>query len=467
MNYEGLNNYVDIFGPRSPISPTHSQKRRKRGTKRRGAKRSKPKISKWNSVKSRLSNIKDLQGNRKKFLNIIENRNTSQYRKIKRNELSKLKINIKKKYLLDYNFDDVTILSNPTQSASNSIVYLLRKERKQYILKVTGMKRILGDFSPADTERRIYSIMNLLVDKNVTPHVFTLTYSSNKEIQIKDVNSEFKDEINLLFSNDRVKYIYPIITETSDISKRITTFNDFLMNELSLLEESLMIHVFNILLFQIMYTLEVFNIVGLKHNDLHFKNIFVQINQKNIFTMSHDKYFNKYVIDDNEYLIPNIGIDIRIFDFDRSCKTSNGIYDEFGNIESTYMPELYSLHVNCEVNKSFDTYKVLGEVDYASRKNRKLAPLAMIVNKFFSYKGKRILYYDTYTDPITNITYKDLIHKGHRYYLINRPLPNSFMKETREICDMLGKDILSKILSDKGRDPSKPEIFQEFSTHNI
>ena len=63
MNYEGLNNYVDIFGPRSPISPTHSQKRRKRGTKRRGAKRSKPKISKWNSVKSRLSNIKDLQGN--------------------------------------------------------------------------------------------------------------------------------------------------------------------------------------------------------------------------------------------------------------------------------------------------------------------------------------------------------------------------------------------------------------------
>ena len=131
------------------------------------------------------------------------------------------------------------------------------------------------------------------------------------------------------------------------------------------------------------------------------------------------------------------------------------------------MPELYSLHINCEVNKSLDTYKVLGEVEYATRKNRKLEPLAMIINNFFSYKGKRILYYDTYIDPVTNITYKDLIHKGHRYYLINRPLPNSFMKETREICDMLGKDISSKILSYSSKDRSITEIFQEFSTHNI
>ena len=211
-----------------------------------------------------------------------------------------------------------------------------------------------------------------------------------------------------------------------------------------------------------MYTLEVFNIVGLKHNDLHLKNIFVQMNSKNIINGNHDEYYNKYIIHDKEYLIPNIGIDIRIFDFDRSCKSTNGIYNEFGYIESTYMRELYSLNINCEKNPSFDTFKVLGEVNYISNKHHNLNPLKQIVNLFFTSKGKEILENDIYTDPETRILYKDLVNKGHRYYLINRELPNTIMTETRDICHYLGSMIESNI-----RDLSDAEIFQEFSTHNI
>ena len=436
--------------------------RRKRGTKRKGSKRSKPQISRWNMVKNRLSNISNMKNNRKLFLNTIENRNTTIYRKIKRSVLSKLKINLKKKYLIDFDFDEIKIISKPTNSASNSIVYLLRKDTKQYILKITGMKKFMGDYSPADTEKRIYSIMNLLVDRNITPHVFTLTYSSNKEIPIKNINRELTTEINSIFDNSKIKYIYPMITETANSTKMITTFNEFILKKLITLDRSLIINIFFIILFQIMYTLEVFNIVGLKHNDLHLKNIFVQINSKNIINSNQDEYYNKYIIHDKEYLIPNIGIDIRIFDFDRSCKSKNGIYNEFGYIESNYMSELYSLNINCQTNPSFDTFKVLGEVNYISNKHQNLNPLKQIVNLFFTSKGKEILENDIYIDPDTGILYKDLVHKSHRYYLINRELPNTLMTETKDICHYIGTMIQSNI-----RDLSDVEIFQEFSTHNI
>ena len=54
------------------------------------------------------------------------------------------------------------------------------------------------------------------------------------------------------------------------------------------------------------------------------------------------------------------------------------------------------------------------------------------------------------------------MHKGHRYYLINKKIPNTIMAETKDICKILGKMILDNIV-----DPSSIEIFQEYSTHNI
>ena len=225
-----------VLKKKNSISQKKKIVRRKRGTKRKGSKRSKPQISRWNMVKNRLSNISNMKNNRKLFLNTIENRNTTIYRKIKRSVLSKLKINLKKKYLIDFDFDEIKIISKPTNSASNSIVYLLRKDTKQYILKITGMKKFMGDYSPADTEKRIYSIMNLLVDRNITPHVFTLTYSSNKEIPIKNINRELTTEINSIFDNSKIKYIYPMITETANSTKMITTFNEFILKKLITLD---------------------------------------------------------------------------------------------------------------------------------------------------------------------------------------------------------------------------------------
>ena len=438
--------------------------RRKRGSKRPGAKRSKKIQSKWSMIKNRLSNIASLKketSNRKAYLNLIENRNTRQYRKMKRKMLSDLKIDITKKYFLDFKFDDVKLLSRPDDSASNSIVYLLKSGNKQYILKITGMKTIKGKLSPPDTERRIYSIMSLLVDKNITPHVFTLTESANKEIKIDNINKDFAVELNRLFRSSKIKYVYPMITETTDSTKDIMTLYEFMKREMVQLSSKKMKIIFQVLLFQLIYTLHVFNLVGLKHNDLHLKNVFVQINRKNIITNSQDNYCNKYVVGKNEYLIPNIGIDIRIFDFDRTCKLNNGVFPEFGEIESTYLKELYRLHINCNDNPSFDTFKVLGELHKIASGKYQLKILEFILSNFFTSKGLNLLINDYYYDQTTNVLYRDLIYKGHKYYLMDRPLPESLMDSTENICKTLG-EILSKTL-----DLSKTEVFQEFSTNFI
>ena len=438
--------------------------RRKRESKRPGAKRSKKIQSKWSMIKNKLSNIASLKketSNRKSYLNLIENRNTRQYRKMKREMLSDLKIDITKKYFLDFKFDDVKLLSRPDDSASNSIVYLLRSGNKQYILKITGMKAIKGKLSPPDTERRIYSIMSLLVEKNITPHVFTLTESANKEIKMENINSDFALELNIIFRSSKIKYVYPMITETSDYTKDIITLYDFMKKEMIMLSSKRMKLIFQVLLFQLIYTLHVFNLVGLKHNDLHLKNIFVQINSKNMITYSQDNYCNKYVIGRNEYLIPNIGIDIRIFDFDRTCKLNNGVLPEFGEIESTYLKELYKLHINCNNNPSFDTFKVLGELHKIASKKYQLKILEFIISNFFTSNGLNLLINDYYYDQTTNVLYRDLIYKGHKYYLMDRPLPDSLMDSTENICKSLG-EILSKTI-----DLSKTEVFQEFSTNFI
>lgn len=414
---------------------------------------SKNKQSKSKQTKSKQS---------KSYLNMIENRNTYEYRNIKRNVLSKLKIDITKRYLIDYKFDEVKIISKPENSVSNSIIYLLKSKNKQYIFKITGMNHKIGKLSPPDTEKTIYSIMNILVNKNITPHVFTLTNSTNTEIPISKINKILQKDLKKLFSS-KVNYIYPFIIETSDYTKKNISMYDFFILIIEKKIPNIEI-IFLIILFQIMYTLNVFNIIGVKHNDLHLKNIMVQINYKNILSKNHDIYLNKYIIHDNEYLIPNIGIDIRIYDFDRSCKFSNKIYPEYKFIESTEIKSLHNVNTNCNVNESFDTFKILGSLYSLLKKYKDLVKLQLIIESFFY--DKKLLNLNkgtkTYLDKYTNIKYNDIILDGSRYYLIDKQIPETIMMNTNSIANKLGELIKSSI-----GDISNIKQYQTFSTNNI
>ena len=115
------------------------------------------------------------------------------------------------------------------------------------------------------------------------------------------------------------------------------------------------------LLFQILYTLECFNRMSMKHNDLHPYNIMVILKKENLTNSKPpDKFYRKFIYTDKKgkeipLYLPNIGIEIRIFDFDRSCKykktkLSKKIYSKF--VEK-------NTHQNCTENKYGDTYRVL------------------------------------------------------------------------------------------------------------
>ena len=323
------------------------------------------------------------------------------------------------------------------------------------------MTHKIGKLSPPDTEKKIYSIMNILVNKNITPHVFTLTNATNVEIPMNKINKILQRDLNYVFNN-KVNFIYPLITETSDYTKQILTLHDFLILIIEINISNIEI-IFLIILFQIMYTLNVFNIVGIKHNDLHSNNIMVQINSKNILSKNHDIYLNKYIINDKEYLIPNIGLDIRVYDFDRSCKFLNKIYPKYKFIESTIIKSLHNLNTNCFVNDSFDTFKILGDI-YTLLNKKKNTKLKLIIESFFGdikllnlNKGS-----DTYLDIYTNIEYKDLVIDGVRYYLIDKQIPETLMMNTNSIANNLGELIKSSI-----GDTSNIEQYQTFSTNNI
>ena len=51
----------------------------------------------------------------------------------------------------------------------------------------------------------------------------------------------------------------------------------------------------------------------------------------------------------------------------------------------------------------------------------RLNSLTNIIDSFFTKEGLNLLYKENYYDYKNNIFYKDLVYKGHRYYLINRP----------------------------------------------
>ena len=409
----------------------------------------------FNLAKKKSYYNKILNRHNIKSVGLNENRNTIKYRKIKRNLLKSVKFDINKPYFLNFKFDSVDILSTPDDSASNSIVYKLKVGSKQFILKITGMKTKMGALSPPDTEKKMYELMNILLDRKITPHVFTLIMSTESDIPINSLEPNFYRSLNSIFKNPKIKFVYPMITETSDSSKKIITLNDLVKKTFIMLSESVKTKIFVNILFQIMYTLEVFNRIGIKHNDLHSKNVFIQINQKNIIDGNHELYNNKY-IGDREYLIPNIGIVVRIFDFDRSCKLDNGIYPEFSFIESKYVrDELYKINVNCSKNTSFDTYKILGELYLNLSKE---IELKYIIMSFFH--NIEILINSEFVHD--RIIYKDLVTKGHRYYLMNRPIPESIMKSTNQIMDELGS-MIHKIENIDIND----EVYEEYSMMNI
>jgi hypothetical protein len=209
--------------------------------------------------------------------------------------------------LVERNLQNIIQFSTEKSISGAKVIQFTYKD-KNYISKHI----ILDDVTPntllivtlLTNECHIYkNIINSLIDNYVTPYCIRCV--------------EFK------IYKFRKYTIFTIINETYNNNMTLAKLADFLKNNLHLLT----LDTFCNLLFQITYTLQCFNYINLKHNDLHPNNILVFCKPSFInattkkYTPNGDKLYFKYGENpEDELYLDNIGVDLRIFDFDRSVK---------------------------------------------------------------------------------------------------------------------------------------------------
>lgn len=433
---------------------------------------------KWMKVKELLKNMKKLnksveQKKESELKNRLEELNTATYRakykisKLRSNSLLSGGLLDKDEYMFlkRSNFDEIKIISSPSSSASDSVVVLLRKNKQQFVLKITFvLKSEAVQYNFPDTEAKFYGIMETLVKKKITPHVFMLVGCFNETINRNEINPQFNKWLNKY--NTKKKFVYPILTETANDNSEMITLAQLLRklnkdyNYYDSKQANLVSKIILNLLFQISYTLECFNMIGFKHNDLHFGNIFVLMRPKNIMKGNNELFYRKYKYYNRssvvkEVLLDNIGLDVRIYDFDRSVKQKNEFryYDK--GLKSRFLRKLYSIGQNASDNHYQDVYKVLCHLYYSK--------VPESITNFIKSQFKDIsaLTYGKYYDhnKKTNITIDNPIY-GTRYYLLQSKLPDYVMNTNTELLEQLS-DIIN-ILNPKGL-----SVLESFSMVNI
>lgn len=189
-------------------------------------------------------------------------------------------------------------------------------------------------------EQIIYkNVINKLVLDKHTPNV--MLYMASFECSINNfetsdgINRKLRNMLNNIYSKTRrsdmfdYKYISYLILEKG----KGKVFKQWI-------EKPKSIHDWKLVLFQLFYTLEVFNMIDLRHNDIHLGNIWIQTKTKGLMV---------YFIDETTYYVIPKKYLVKIFDFDLGflsgetntkletnfckpygiCNISNDKFDEF------------------------------------------------------------------------------------------------------------------------------------------
>ena len=274
-------------------------------------------------------------------------------------KMKNIKIDINSDIFTTLTDGTIEIISKPKDSASNSIVVKIKDiHNNSYILKISLNHR--NQDSGYETEKENYKTMKKILENRLTPHIYS--YIDSKVVNFKSLDRSTK-LYNIVKENsgnnnpiNTIKSLDILLTETSD-SKEVITLWDFIYKFITLNKVKFNLIIYN-LLFQIFYTLHIFNNLKIKHNDLHFGNILVIISEQNITNDRFEVVYNNvYTYNNKTVHLPNIGLSIRIFDFDRTTKATN---DEYGK-KTCNIPisRDFPKTQNCNINPFFDTYKVL------------------------------------------------------------------------------------------------------------
>ena len=256
-------------------------------------------------------------------------------------------------------------ISKSTDTSSGSAVFIVKGktgkfQNKNFIIKKTFIKnKDKLAKNKSKNECIIYKYIRNLVKYNICPFIYYGFQCKKKKISKRQT-------------------VQFLILNTNQQNTTLKTLNDMIDKE-KLLDK---LQEFYIILFQIMYTLKCFDLIGIKHNDLHFDNIFLELklNEKNsIYQLlkENKKQTTNYSINDKTYEIPNIDYTVKIYDFDLASKNNRDennrknrkeFKDSFkDNKVSEFTPIDFKVNYNTtflnnEDSVNFDVLKVLFEL---------------------------------------------------------------------------------------------------------
>lgn len=282
------------------------------------------------------------------------------------------------------------------------------KESVMYIVKY-AISNTTIDNDSNNNEGLIYDYIKKLIENNICPFLY-YAFEFNKFENLQSDELEF-------YLPPRIKpqtNVYMNILKTNTLEYKTIFFQDFFNERVFNIDN------FLIILFQIMYTLKCFEIIGLKHNDLHFKNIILEecIDTNPNCSRYYNSY-NSYIVNDKIYNIPIIKYTAKIFDFNLAEKfnvvneTLKGMYKNIPDFKKINYKAKYvnGTYLNNTQRFTYDILKVIFGIviNTSSMRPNITKTIKKLINSFFSNDDENNGDIDVY--EIMNNIYRD-IYKG-------------------------------------------------------
>ena len=304
------------------------------------------------------------------------------------------------------------------------------KNKSRYaVFKITPVNTYMNNKNTSiHSEVNLHKFVTQLYYNRITPHV--MLYYDKKSNTINKFPRHIRNLLSNINNNYREKKYVSIIQETwgGDL-QAIEPFHNWAMRNRNKRSKQTD---FKYILFHILYTLECFNHLNFKHNDLHLGNILilkypVKKNKSRQYCV-YDRKTKKEMY----FELPFIkGWDTRLIDFDRSWKgdakyLSSKYSKKIDNPSLTELTYDKEFGQSRKQNKKFDTYKFLFSL------YKKLPEWHETKKWIETVIGKKLIKHGIVHSHkvIDNSNYGHLVHPVNGY---NYVPPDTHMKSTYDM----------------------------------
>ncbi len=204
----------------------------------------------------------------------------------------------------------------------------INKQKNKFAIKVVAFpkKEKYGNLNdvkrPENAELLMIRVLSYFVVNNHTPHIvlpistFNSNISSFVDLKEKIKNKRFDSFVKSYNKGTFYDYVSILVSEWANGGDLL----DYIRNNYSKMD---VIH-WKIIFFQILSVLAVIQnkYPSFRHNDLKANNILVHYtknNTKNTESIDINKPKLGYLINDTQFIIPDIDIQLKIWDFDFAC----------------------------------------------------------------------------------------------------------------------------------------------------